>query len=109
MTNGLRNSPIGKLRWIGRAEGVSFVLLVFLAVPLKYLMSEPLLVKVLGPVHGLLFMWLAMDTATLVVGRGWARSRGLTVFVASLLPFGPFLIESRLAKWQQEFDDSPAP
>jgi integral membrane protein len=109
MKNGLWNSPIGRLRLIGRAESVSFILLVFFGVPLKHLMAEPLGVRILGPAHGLLFLWLLMDTASLVVGSGWPRTRGLAVFVASLLPFGPFLLERRLAGWQKEFEQDPAP
>lgn len=99
------NSPVGKLRILGRGEGVSFVALVGIGMPFKYLLDDPLLVRLFGPLHGFLFLWLSLATASLVLNEGWPRSRGLAVFAASLLPFGPFVIETRLRQWQKEFDD----
>ena len=50
------DDPVGRLRLLGIAEGVSFLLLLFIAMPLKYFFAFPVAVTVLGLVHGLLFI-----------------------------------------------------
>lgn len=87
-------------------EGISFILLMGVGVPLKYIMGETLGVRIAGPLHGLLFTWLVLLIASAVFSEGWSVKRGGAVFVACLLPFGPFLIDKKLAAWQAEFDKS---
>lgn len=99
-------SPIGKLRVLGMIEGLSFVLLVAVAMPFKYWLGMPILVRVLGPLHGLLFVWLCAEIAQAVFGKDWPLPRGAIVFGASLVPLGPFLIDSWLKRQQTEFDAS---
>ena len=88
--------PIGRLRIIGATEGLSFLLLIFGAVPLKYLLSQPLGVRVLGPIHGVLFLWLLWELAQLLFSHGFGAKRATIVFLASLFPAGPFLIDNWL-------------
>lgn len=97
-------SPIGKLRVVGFAEGVSFVLLVGLAMPMKYWLEMPIFVRVFGPIHGLLFVWLCAEIAQAVFGKDWPIRHGALVFLASLFPLGPFLIDGWLKKQQETFD-----
>ncbi len=97
-------SPIGKLRVLGLVEGLSFVLLVFIAMPLKYWMGMPIFVRIVGAAHGLLFVWLAMEIAQAVFGHGWEAKKGAKVFAAALLPLGPFLIDRWLKGEQESFD-----
>ncbi|MEL7089145.1 MAG: DUF3817 domain-containing protein [Planctomycetota bacterium] len=85
------------LRIIGIIEGVSFLLLLGVAMPLKYAAGMPEAVSVVGMAHGLLFiaLWLA---------AAWAWARGLPgrlaflAMFASVLPFGPFLIDGKLKR-----------
>jgi integral membrane protein len=90
-------SPIARLRQAGKVEGTSFLVLLFGAMPLKYLAEMPFAVKVVGWAHGLLFIWFCWALAR-------ARFDGLPLrlaalaFVAALLPFGPFLIDDRLRR-----------
>lgn len=97
-------TPIQRLRRIGRIEGVSFLLLLIGAMPLKYLAGQPLAVKLVGWAHGILFVCFCW-----ALFRAW-RDRlpflmvGLA-FVASLLPFGPFLIDG----WLKHFDHDAVP
>jgi integral membrane protein len=96
-TRELATGAVQRLRRVGAVEGVSFLLLLGIAMPLKYLLDMPLAVKVVGWAHGLLFL---LFLAALVQARRHARlSIPLlgVAFVASLVPFGPFLIDRRLA------------
>lgn len=97
-------SPLGKLRVLGLIEGLSFVLLVGLAMPLKYGLGMPIFVRILGPIHGVLFVGLCAEILKVVFGKGWPIARGAVVFGASLFPLGPFLIDGWLKKQQAEFD-----
>ncbi len=99
-------SPIGKLRVLGFVEGTSFVLLVLVAMPLKYWFGMPIFVRVVGTAHGVLFLWLCAELAQACFGRGFAMKKGALVFGAALFPFGPFLIDRWLEKEQREFDAS---
>lgn len=86
------------LTWTGYLEGISFLLLLGVAMPLKYLMGiyEP--VKYIGMAHGVLFMlyvYVLISTASKVKLPLWAMPSGV---VASLLPFGPFVFDRVLKR-----------
>lgn len=82
-------------------EGISFLVLLCIAMPLKYLAGLPLAVKVVGWAHGVLFVaFIAALWSAHRDGRLPLRLSAL-VFIASLVPFGPFLIDGRLARHAQ--------
>lgn len=87
---------VARLRWVGFAEGVSFLLLVGVGMPLKYALDWPWVVKVVGPLHGALFV--AYLVLLLLVWRehAWSPSRVITCATASLLPFGPWLVDRQM-------------
>jgi integral membrane protein len=83
---------------VGKLEGVSYLVLLGVAMPLKYLAGMPLAVRIAGSAHGGLFILLMI-----VLGLAWrraplSRQQVVTVFIASLLPFGPFVIDRRLER-----------
>lgn len=84
-----------RFRKIALAEGVSFLLLLFIAMPLKYLGGMPLPVKVVGWAHGVLFIAYVAAMVPLFTREGWPRARAPWVFLASLLPFGTFVLERK--------------
>jgi len=91
-------AAVERLRRVGKIEGISFLILLGIAMPLKYLAGWPLAVKVVGWAHGVLFI-----AFLLALWGAWRRAGlpvrlGALVFIASLLPFGPFLIDERLAR-----------
>lgn len=90
----LLKTPIGRLRIIGFLEGTSLLVLVFIAVPLKYIMHRPELVKLMGPIHGLLFCLFVFITFSVGVAYNWVFSK-LTwkVLLACIIPFGTFYID----------------
>jgi integral membrane protein len=93
--------PIGLLRFAGLLEGSSFLILVFIAMPLKHLAGQPLAVRIVGMAHGVLFIGfiIALIRAHLHAGWNWKRTAGL--LVAALLPFGPFVVDGGLKREQQ--------
>jgi integral membrane protein len=87
---------LGALRAVAMIEGVSYLLLLGVAMPLKYFAGMPMAVKVAGWIHGALFVVFC-----LLLAAAWRKvplSFWLTVqvFIASLLPFGPFVIDKKL-------------
>ena len=90
----LLKTPIGRLRIIGFLEGISLLVLVFVAVPLKYFLNRPELVKLMGPIHGLLFCLFVFITLSVGVSYKWVFSK-LTwkVLVACVIPFGTFYVD----------------
>ena len=105
----MKQSPIPFLRTIAKIEAVSFLLLVGVAMPLKYLAHQPLAVKVVGWIHGVLFVVFCAALLRTMLTARWPLSRGALVFIAALLPFGPFVVERRMAAYDEEFRRNPAP
>ena len=93
------SSSIGRLRLLGFLEGTSLLLLVFIAVPLKYFMDDHSLVKSIGPVHGVLFILFVINALQVGVAQHW-RFTGTTmkVLVACIIPFGTFYIDNKILR-----------
>ena len=93
----LIKTNIGRLRIIGFLEGISLIVLVFVAVPLKYYVGNAALVKHLGPVHGALFLLFVMNVISVSIERKWKFST-LTwkVLLACMIPFGTFYINRKI-------------
>ncbi len=81
---------------IGTLEGVSFLLLLGVAMPLKYLAGKPEAVSVVGMAHGVLFLLYGLALFQVKRVHRWSIRKALVPFVAAFLPFGPFLIDRRL-------------
>ena len=90
-------SSIGRLRLLGLLEGLSLLLLVGVAVPLKHLYGDASLVRAVGPVHGLLFVLYLLGTLRVGVEQHW-RFADTTwkVLVASFVPFGTFYVDRNI-------------
>ena len=93
--SGLRTS-IGRLRVIGFWEAVSFLLLLGVAMPLKYWAGMPLMVRVVGSMHGGLFVLYVLAAFRAAHADKWSFRQLLIALVASVLPFGPFVIDHKL-------------
>jgi len=89
---------IGRLRMAGIAEGISFILLLFIAMPVKYLAGNPTLVWYMGWVHGLLFMLYILALIAVKINLEWKFKKTAIVFLASLIPFGTFILDKSLRK-----------
>lgn len=91
-------SRIGFLRVVGWLEGISYLLLLGIAMPLKYLFGQPLAVRYIGMAHGVLFLVFVYALLNAALKHKWALARTGLVFGASLVPFGPLWIENTLQR-----------
>ena len=76
-------------------EGISYILLLFIAVPIKYLLDDPTYVKLLGMPHGILFIGYIILA---VVGKNkfnWSYLEFFIISAASLVPFGTFYVDKK--------------
>ena len=82
-------------RLISLLEGISYLLLLFIAVPIKYYGNDEFYVKLLGMPHGLLFV--AYVVLAIVIGNDlkWDLKTMFIVLVASILPFGTFYVDKK--------------
>lgn len=89
-------TPDQRFKWTAYAEGASFLVLLLVAMPLKYLLGLPQAVRVVGMLHGVLFILYAFFVVeALSSGRFTLRTAALAM-LASVLPFGPFVFERKL-------------
>lgn len=79
-------------------EGVSTVILFFIAMPLKYLADWPLGVKYVGWAHGLLFIAYLILLVSCWYIYKWSFKRLVVFFIASLIPLAPFWVERKLKR-----------
>ena len=86
------------LRLVALIEGIAYLVLLGIAMPLKYLYAMPLAVRVVGITHGLLFIVLVTLLLRAHEHHRWTTSFSIRVFVASLIPFGAFWMDRRLKR-----------
>ena len=86
-----------RFKWVAYAEGASFLALLGIAMPLKYLAGMPLAVRVVGLVHGLFFLAYAYLIFDALGDKRFDGKQAALAFVAGLVPFGPFVLEKKRA------------
>lgn len=85
-------------RIIAFLEGISYILLLGIAVPIKYVYKDPTYVKVLGMPHGLLFIAYIILAIMLSSKLKWNNKTLLIVLLASIIPFGTFFMDKKYLK-----------
>jgi integral membrane protein len=85
-------------RIVAFLEGVSYILLLFIATPIKYLSGNPEYVKLLGMPHGLLFMGYVILAFMLKKDMNWNNRTFGVVLLAAIIPFGTFYIDRKYLK-----------
>jgi integral membrane protein len=89
-------SSIKRFRLTALAEGSSFLVLLCIAMPMKYVMGMPRVVTVVGAIHGILFLAYIAQLAKLRTTYQWDNRFSFYALLASLLPFGPFVFDKYL-------------
>ena len=101
------STPLARLRLIGLIEGISCVLLFFVAMPLKYLADQPRAVLVVGSIHGLLWTLYMLAIANVWLVHRWSMTRTAVAVILSIPPTGTFFFDRDLKREQQERNDQP--
>ncbi|TBN06585.1 DUF3817 domain-containing protein [Hyunsoonleella flava] len=91
-------SFINIFRVVAFLEGVSYILLLFIATPIKYLANDPQYVKLLGMPHGLLFVAYIAMAFVIKNDFKWNNKTFATVLLAAIIPFGTFYIDRKYLK-----------
>ena len=91
-------NSIYSLRLLGNVEGISYLLLLGIAMPMKYFFGFPMAVKIVGMAHGVLFIPYCLLLALKMRANKWNLLFGIYLFVATLIPFGTFVTDRKLAK-----------
>jgi len=82
--------------WIALLEGISYLVLLLIAMPLKYWAGTPEAVRFVGSAHGLLFVVYILAAFYLAQQLKWTAWKTLKVMAMSLLPWGPFMVRKKL-------------
>lgn len=95
---GLLKTAIGRFRIIGFLEGTSLLLLLGVAMPVKYILGNPALVQSIGMIHGLLFILYVLFTINMRSTYSWNLLTTGKVLLGSVVPFGTFYIDAKVLK-----------
>jgi integral membrane protein len=87
-----------QFRVVAFLEGISYLLLVGVAMPLKYFADLPQAVRVMGSVHGFLFVAFVVTLARAAWARRWSITRPAWMFASSLVPFGMLVLDRALRR-----------
>src|SRR5689334_9151070 len=96
------NNSIRNLRVIGILEGISFLVLLCIAMPMKYLMDIPQAVKFVGWAHGVLFMLYIPAVFLARRAMQWSFFQFLIALAASIVPLGTFILDKQLIRREKE-------
>jgi integral membrane protein len=87
---------IKTLRILGNIEGISYLLLLGVAMPMKYYFDIPTAVKITGMAHGVLFVAYCLLLAVCMKKFAWTLKFGVYLFIATLIPFGTFVTDRKI-------------
>ncbi len=96
-------NPVWFVRVMSLCEAVSYLLLLGIAMPLKYAAGMPKAVSIVGALHGALFIVLCMALLRAIIAARWRWTRAALVLVASFVPLVPFWLDRRMRGWEAEF------
>lgn len=96
MSLDLKTSAIDRLRLASGLDGISYLVLLGIAMPLKYLAGEPLAVRIVGMAHGVLFLALCACLLEVLVRKKLSFGWCVVVFLCALFPFAPFFLDRKL-------------
>ncbi len=95
-------SELKKFLFMNKIEGLSYIVLLFIAMPLKYYFGYPAATKVMGSIHGALFILFLYRLYKAAHRANFSQKETLNYFILSLIPFGSFytdkLVQSKYLK-----------
>jgi len=99
------NAALTRFRVMAYIVGVFLLVLVFVAMPLKYLADQPTLVAVVGPAHGFLYMVYLVTAFDLAVRAKWPFGRTILVLLAGTIPVMSFVAERKVTGWVRQHSE----
>ena len=87
------STPLGRFRLVSLLEGLSYVVLVGIAMPLKYFAGDTAAVPLVGRIHGGLFVLFVLALLHAAKAERWSRRAQGIAMIAALLPLGAFWLE----------------
>ncbi len=98
MTKYLTTS-LGRLRMLAFLEGITLLCMVFITVPLRVYMGVNTFSKILGPLHGTLFLLFIFNTLSFAIENNWKfKETTWKVLIACIIPFGTFYIDYKILR-----------
>jgi integral membrane protein len=92
----LLKTQMGRLRILAFIEGISFLVILFVTMPLKYIWQYPQPNKVFGMLHGVLFVLYVLAVLQLKIMQNWSFKKTFLALLASVIPFGTFWADKKL-------------
>ena len=93
-------NTILQFRIIAFVEGVSYLILLFIAMPMKYMFDIPEATKIVGMTHGILFIVFVLFLSKIAMEYKWSFGWSLVAFISSLIPFGTFFIDKKVKSFE---------
>lgn len=91
-------SQLGRFRLAAFAEGTTLLILVFVTVPLRLIFEITEASKVMGPLHGSLFVVYVFQTIQIKIDRGWSLKDMFRLLIVAFIPFGTFYFVPKVLK-----------
>ena len=107
MTDTVFNSPKIRLRVVGIAEGISYLVLLLIGVPLKRFGGHPEVVQLVGPIHGLLFLLYVLTVIQARTEYNWPLGKTVLALLASIIPGGTFYADHNVFRLLPGRTDAP--
>ena len=98
----MQNTSLGRFRLIALLEGISFLVLLGIAMPLKYFAGMPMAVKIVGMAHGVLFLLYIALLADVAIKYKWGVKKIFLALIASVLPFGTMVFDAKVLKKESD-------
>lgn len=92
----MQEKEVNRFVMVAHAEGVSYLILLFVAMPMKYFFDTPEAVKIVGMIHGLLFVAFGVMLINLWILKSWSFLKSFKIFLLSIIPFGTFYIRKAI-------------
>ena len=95
MKNSVKNFSL-----INSIEGYSYLLLLFVAMPMKYMLGIAIATKIVGMIHGILFIAFIVLLVKAWEETKWSMKESIIFFIASLIPFGTFFTKKKINSYK---------
>jgi integral membrane protein len=103
------SAALTRFRVMAYVVGVLLLVLVFVAMPLKYFADQPTMVAIVGPLHGFLYMVYLVAAFDLAVRAKWPFLRTVAVLLAGTVPVMSFVAERKATHWVHDAQTAAAP